>query len=617
MREEPLPLLLGIGVAALAFAVYAATLSPSIGFIDSGELAAAAHSFGIAHPTGYPLFVWLAGAWSYVPFSSVIVRLNLFSALATAAAAGVCVVLTWRLLGRQHGCCSPGRGLAALSAGLFLAFNRTVWSNALAVEVYALQTLLLVALLDSMVSAISAARATGAARAWRRVALLAGLSFSNHLTTVQLLPGLAIAWRLAGPAGAAWRRLLVLGAFFAVGLVPYLHLPLRAAQDPAMNWGDPRTLQALFDHVTAREYRGRFLMGLEPFLLSLRAFVTGLPQHSGILPLALAAAGALAVRRRDRAIANVLGASLLASIGMAASYAIPDIASYYLLGYVVLAILGGYGMAQLLAWLTARRRLAGIAVAVAAVSTLALGNWDISERGNFLVEDFANNMFRSLLPHAIAISYQWDHWVSPALYLQQVEGLRPDVLVIDKRLCQRAWYVRQLARRHPELCRGAQRELAALLAAAETAGGRGVDPALSGSIDAFLQALVDANFEQRPIYVTVDVEAGFPSGYRQIAEGLALRLYRPERPPPPDASAWDAFRYRPFARRDGWTDRLRQYYAVMLMGRGAFLEDARRPHAAAGYYARALGFEPSPSVREQILARLARVRSAAAVAPSP
>lgn len=605
-RAAASPLRLCAAAAAAALALYAFTLAPSLGFIDSGELAAAAHTFGIPHPTGYPLFVWLAGTWSRVPLASVIARLNLFSALATAAAVFACVDLMWRLLGRAHALGAPARGTAALSAGLLLAFNRTVWSNALTVEVYALHTLLLSLTLNATVRALE-----GGGRAWRWLAFLAGLSFSNHLTSVQLVPGLLIAAGVGWRAGALRVRALpVLAACLVAGLLPYLHLPLRAAQDPALNWGEPRTLAAFIDHVSARDYRGRFLMGLQPFLLSLREFASGLPRQSGGLGLALAAVGAVAASRRDRVMAALLGASLLTSVVVAASYAIPDIAPYFLLAYLVLALLGGYGVAQLAAWLRGRR-VAAAAVAAAATSTLLLGNGSVSERGNFLVLDFTHNMFRSLAPRAIVISYQWDHLVSPALYLQAIEGVRPDVLIIDKRLCQKGWYVRQLARREPELVRGAKAELLALLEAAQAARGRGSDASLYARIDAFLQALVDANFETRPLYVTVDVEASFPSGYRQVPEGLALRLHRADRLPSPDARVWDDFRYRPFARRDGWTDRLRQYYAVMLMARGAFLEEAGRPRPAARYYERALGFEPSPAVRAQILARLLRVRRAA------
>ena len=48
-------------VFAITLAVYWATMNRTIGFIDRGELAAAAVTFGIPHPTGYPTLMMLAG----------------------------------------------------------------------------------------------------------------------------------------------------------------------------------------------------------------------------------------------------------------------------------------------------------------------------------------------------------------------------------------------------------------------------------------------------------------------------------------------------------------------------------------------------------------------------
>ena len=56
------------GISNFAVGLLAAlTLAPSLDFIDAGELAAVAHTFGVAHPTGYPLFTLLAGLWARLP----------------------------------------------------------------------------------------------------------------------------------------------------------------------------------------------------------------------------------------------------------------------------------------------------------------------------------------------------------------------------------------------------------------------------------------------------------------------------------------------------------------------------------------------------------------------
>ena len=66
MRSIRLPVrgLVGLGVFGLSLALYVATAAPGLTWrndsADGGELAAAAWTLGVAHPTGYPTYVLLA-----------------------------------------------------------------------------------------------------------------------------------------------------------------------------------------------------------------------------------------------------------------------------------------------------------------------------------------------------------------------------------------------------------------------------------------------------------------------------------------------------------------------------------------------------------------------------
>ena len=98
----------------IAFAVYWFTLAPAVWVGDSGELIAAAHTLGIPHPTGYPLWLLLVkGFSSVVPFGSVAWRANLFSALCAPLCA---------LAGDQQ--------YEPLSASVLAALSRTVSDRA-------------------------------------------------------------------------------------------------------------------------------------------------------------------------------------------------------------------------------------------------------------------------------------------------------------------------------------------------------------------------------------------------------------------------------------------------------------------------------------------------------
>ncbi|MGI8588966.1 MAG: protein O-mannosyl-transferase family [Chloroflexia bacterium] len=81
------PRRLGLLPAGLALLLYLITASPTINFLDSGELTTVAWTLGIAHPPGYPLYTLISSAFIHVfPLGSPAWRMNLLSALFAALA---------------------------------------------------------------------------------------------------------------------------------------------------------------------------------------------------------------------------------------------------------------------------------------------------------------------------------------------------------------------------------------------------------------------------------------------------------------------------------------------------------------------------------------------------
>src|SRR5213080_3690831 len=68
--------------------VYLATVSPTVNFIDSGELITAVHEPGVVHPPGYPLYTLLGYVVSYLLWGEVAWRVNALSAFFGALAVG-------------------------------------------------------------------------------------------------------------------------------------------------------------------------------------------------------------------------------------------------------------------------------------------------------------------------------------------------------------------------------------------------------------------------------------------------------------------------------------------------------------------------------------------------
>src|SRR3989344_7583880 len=111
--------------------LYIYTATPGVYDGDSGEIAAAVNTLGLAHPTGFPLYMMTGKLFTLlVPIGDVAYRLNIFSALLTAAAL-IFVYYTLRNLGN-----SP---FASLTASFVLGLGRnTIWHNGGMANVYAL-----------------------------------------------------------------------------------------------------------------------------------------------------------------------------------------------------------------------------------------------------------------------------------------------------------------------------------------------------------------------------------------------------------------------------------------------------------------------------------------------
>ena len=142
--------LLNRGIAATLFlvsqALYLMTMAPTLSFWDCGEFIATAHTLGVPHPPGAPLFLLIGRLFSMLPFfDDVGARVNLFSTITAAATVSLTYLIAVRLIviyrNDDPGTWSGTRKLSAYGGAavgaLALAFSDSFWFNAVETEVYA------------------------------------------------------------------------------------------------------------------------------------------------------------------------------------------------------------------------------------------------------------------------------------------------------------------------------------------------------------------------------------------------------------------------------------------------------------------------------------------------
>jgi hypothetical protein len=510
-------------------------------------------------------------------------------------------------MSRRHGG-EPGgdvrvRLMAAAGAGLILAFSETYWRQALAVEVYPLHALLLGAVLLSFLrAAFSEAGEDRAELRWLLFAFLLGLSFTNHMTTILLVPGLMyLYFSTQGWNKASWARIFRMAVPFAVALSLYLYLPVRAAQSPSLNWGYPATAERLLWHVSGKQYRVWIFSSMEAAGRQFQYFLNSLPKEHAYVGLILALAGLLLLWRRDRRL--FFGTLLLfvTCVFYSINYDIHDIDSYFLLAYICVALWAGCSLSWIGSWITgasfrAEWGRAALLLLPGIVSLFVHFN-QVNQRENHLVEDYTMNMFSSLQPGALVFSYQWDYWVSASYYFQLVDGMRPDLIVIDKELLRRSWYLRQVESRYPWLIQRSREEVDGFL--------REVDkfehdlPYNPSVIEAryvgMITSFIGKNLADRPVYVTSEIEREFTPGLQRVPEGLAYRLYRDTLFHP---TALPPLVYRDFSGNGREEDMIRHLYAEALGARGYYYIGHDRAEAERDF-AKARAFLSSPGTKNR------------------
>ena len=410
-------------VGGVALLIYLRTMVPGPTFGDWAEMQYVPAQLAIPHPTGYPLYVLAGKAFSLLPFGSVAWRAELLSAVAAAGAAGTAVLIASRL---------GVRPVLAIAAGLSLAVTGTLWLEATFSEMNGLHLLLVAALLHRAL----VWRAERRDRDLLIGALLAGLTLSNHLLAITVVPIIVLFVLLDARARLVQRPMLIVQAALLglLGLTPYLFIPIRALFGPEAIYGRFLTWDGFTSLITGADFRHdmEFTSG-GSLAAAWRAVPDVLAQfqersHPVFVFGALLGAAVLVVR--NAWISLLCLAIVAANVFFYANY-VGDLEHYLLVTWLIFAV----WLAVLAETLVARLERAfphvaeepGPAVlALVLPLIMVVNHWGTYDQSrNDSGERFAQSVFAELPPNAVLLSY-WDTLTNLS-YVHCIEGVRPDV----------------------------------------------------------------------------------------------------------------------------------------------------------------------------------------------
>ena len=458
---------------------------------DNGEFAAVFALGGVPHPSGYPAYALYLQVMSWVPGVSAAHG----AALATCLI-GVAAVAALRAACRAWGASAVSSSLTALVLGL----SPLMWIMGTHAEVFALHAFLAASILF----------VAGPACPWSQVrrafviGLLAGLGLSNNHSLVTVAPlGLFAAFCVVRDAE---RRVLAAGlglAGLAAGLSPYGYLYGLARQEPsaAFQWGDAGNWAGLLHHFLRADYGTTQLAisdeGASAFAHIVR-MSSDIAAHLHFIPVLFAFVGLYTMLigssdRERRISASSSGAALQPRRLHETTVRMEAVKPKKKRRVALEPLPPGYGIAWLITWLCAGPVFIGLfnlpleglatliverfyllplvllsvpiargvdqlfgprlqnaevhAPLIIGVLSLAVvvGLEPVREHHRSDVELYLTNSLETAAPGSVILG-TGDHRIYGFHYVQNVLGVRPDVVYIDVSMLLYPWYRARIER---------------------------------------------------------------------------------------------------------------------------------------------------------------------------
>jgi len=519
----------GILLLLSDFVIYLYTQAPAVQFIDSGELAVVCKTLGIAHPTGYPLYTLIGRLFTLLPVNDVIFRVNLFSLLSVCLTNLILFFIILKLTQER----SNLSIWTAFLTGLLFSFTPTLWDQATSNEVYGLNILCYVLVIYLILIWRERFQQRRKSNIQFLLVFVYGISFGNHMMIVLLLPALVfILLSYERKAILNPLKILSLILFFVLGISIYLYLPLRSAQNPLLDWGNPENWSSFIRHVSGWQYKvWMFSASFEQVFSNLTKFVKLFFKNFPLYLLPFTLLGMWRFMTRDRRFFFFLLFVFFFVLIYAVNYSIPDVDPFFLGCFLVNVILVGNG------FYFAFENLRKVKLTQIITSGIILlfilfpliflkkNYFEQDKSQSYFAYDLNSNILRSARKDGLILTQLWGHY-SPWLYLRYVELKRPDLAILSQDLCFYSWYADYIKQNYPQTYKNSEDLI--------TEYGRTVVPfEHGGSYDLkiigrryqdLLNGFLLRNLNYRPVYENLVGEQEIGNMLVKIPEGLIYSM---------------------------------------------------------------------------------------------
>ncbi len=511
-----------------ALILYSLTMAPGLTWEneggDGGDFLAAAHTWGIPHPTGYPTYlVLLRGFSEIIWFGNEASKANLFSAITGAATVPFFFLAARKMLLRLPVTDTRGRRLpfsVALVVALAFGASNLHWSQSTITEVYALNAMFVgLFLWLAFVARARIEQGENAVALRAALTFLLGISFGNHVTVsfIAVPFGIWLYWPLLQRDARAllreWQPFLGLIA----GLGIYAYAPIASLQDPPLNWFFPDSFAGFRSMASASLYQpyvfGLALESVDDRVIA--AFDIWLTQFTALGAI-LGIAGVTFLWGRNRGFTIAGLASFLSLVIYAIAYNSFDSYVFLIPAFIVFGLWVAAGLLNLTVslmafaekatagWLKDNSRRMAPAILIAAVIGMPVwsvafnyGGIDISDDTE--AQEYMDSAFLSAGESAIIISE--DIPTFGLWYQSLVAEPEQDVAIIAVFLLHFDWYWEHIQRQFPD---------------------RIPNGDVVGAVRR-IDAIVANNIGAKPIFLVRD-DASYSGRFNLVEDGVLFRV---------------------------------------------------------------------------------------------
>lgn len=408
--------------------IYFKTLLPDVDFWDTGEFQTIGYTFDIAHPTGYPLYIILLKIFNTIfPLGNIAFRANLLSTV-FASLGLYFLAKTIQLITKNL--------ILSTFIPIILGTNPFLWSIAIRADPHTLHFLLvsLFIYLDCLIIVKKKYKLILA------LSIIFGLSVTNHLLSIFLLPSFIITLIIIKiPPKNKALSLFVPSIFF---LLFYLTIPIiyhsKGSFTIDYNLNDTKNL---IRYILGQDFNPQgFLKINNQFFLNLKDSFELLNKNLGTIVILTSNLGLLILIVKER-FGLILLPLFLFNLSFSANYHNAIIERYYITNITLLYLSLAYLLGIIInktgsiirktqkVWIFAINFLIGIFLITLIEVSISQNYAKIDQSKNHSARRWATSVLENLEPNAVIFS--WWSYSTPLWYLQKVEKIRPDILIIN------------------------------------------------------------------------------------------------------------------------------------------------------------------------------------------